>query len=42
MKHTATHRKQQKLIHVGDCLYRSTLTDVSAYLNETGDKSSAV
>ena len=28
MKHTATQRKQQKLIHVGDCLYRSTLTDV--------------
>ena len=28
MKHTATARKQQKLQHVGDCLYRSSLTGV--------------
>ena len=28
MKHTPSTRKQQKLVHVGDCLYRSTLTDV--------------
>ena len=28
MKHTAKSRNQQKLIHVGDCLYRSNLTDV--------------
>lgn len=27
MKHTAKPRKQQKLEHVGDCLYRSSLTD---------------
>jgi site-specific recombinase XerD len=28
MKTTPTIRKQQKLIHVGDCLYRSSVTDV--------------
>ena len=28
MKATPTPRKHQKLIHVGDCLYRSTVTDV--------------
>lgn len=28
MKHTPAPRKQQKLQHVGDCLYRSSLTDV--------------
>ncbi len=28
MKATPTTRKNQKLIHVGDCLYRSSITDV--------------
>jgi integrase len=28
MRTTATIRKHQKLVHVGDCLYRSTTTDV--------------
>ena len=28
MKATSTTRKHQKLIHVGDCLYRSSRTDV--------------
>jgi len=28
MKTTTEGRKQQKLIHVGDCLYRSSSTDI--------------
>jgi site-specific recombinase XerD len=38
MKTVTTSRKQQKLIHVGDCLYRSNATDIYYGIFERDDR----